>query len=59
MPSKNKYKLPEKKVCCGICGRANVTLYKTFLGYVCKEHRNCCSFNENMIKEKEESLKEN
>ena len=49
----NKYKLPEKQVCCGLCGRANVTLYKTFLGYVCKEHRNCCYFDRDMIKEKE------
>ena len=41
------------KVCCGLCGRANVTLYKTFLGYVCKEHRNCCYFDKDMVKEKE------
>ena len=53
MAKKNKYKLPEKQICCGLCGKGNVTLYKTFLGYVCKEHRDCCYFDENMIKEKE------
>lgn len=55
----NKYKLPEKQVCCNLCGKTKVTLYKTFLGYTCKEHRNCCLFDKDMIKEKEELREEN